>query len=283
MVLVADGGSTKCDWVGINSDGQIGFKATTKGINPTFLKEEEVLAYLSEAEELVFYRSKVHKIFFYGAGCGLKRQQDFLAGILKKYFSEATEIRVEGDLAAAVYGSTSKPGVVCILGTGSNACLFDGKTIQTQMPAMGYTLMDDASGNYIGKQLLRSYYFKSMPEPLRKKFETAYDLDPEEVKERLYKKPNPNAYLASFARFLFENPEAGFFKNLLKEAAQSFVDSHLGVYDAQARKYPVHFVGSIAFFAQEHFKRALLEKGYRIGKFVQKPIDGLVKYHVDRL
>lgn len=283
MVLVADGGSTKCDWVGIDYQGQVGFKATTKGINPAFLKEEEVLAYLAESEELACYRSKVRKIFFYGAGCGLKRQQDFLAGTLQKYFSGTSGIKVEGDLAAAVYGCTTEPGVVCILGTGSNACFFDGKTIQTRMPAMGYTLMDDASGNYIGKQLLRSYYFKSMPEPLRKKFETAYDLDPEEVKERLYKKPNPNAYLASFARFLFENPEADFFKNLLKEAAQSFVDSHLGVYDVQARKYPVHFVGSIAFFAQEHFKQALLEKGYRIGKFVQKPIDGLVKYHIDRL
>src|SRR5699024_8816788 len=207
MIIIADGGSTKCDWVGVGTDRQISFEATTKGVNPSLLNESEVIERLSVSEELECYKEKIQKIFFYGAGCGLKKQQDCLAQALKKYFVNAVAIEVEGDMAAAVYGSTEEPGVVCILGTGSNCCFFNGDSIQSRVPAMGYSLMDDASGNYIGKQLLRSYYFKQMPDHLRIKFEEKYKIDPAEVKDRLYKKPNPNAYLASFARFLFDHPQ----------------------------------------------------------------------------
>ena len=46
--------------------------------------------------------------------------------------------------------------------------LFDGKNIEQRVDSLGYVLMDEASGNFFGKQLIRSYYFNEMPNNLAK-------------------------------------------------------------------------------------------------------------------
>ncbi|UNY99187.1 N-acetylglucosamine kinase [Zhouia spongiae] len=283
MILIADGGSTKCDWIAVDEAGKTLFKTRTKGVNPALLTKKEVVERLAESPELLTHHEEVGKVFFYGAGCGLEKQQKGLAKAFRRFFTKASVVDVKEDLAAAVYACTDKPAVVCILGTGSNCCYFDGTEIQTRMPALGYTLMDDASGNFIGKQLLRAYYFKQMPEYLADKFRVEYQLDPAKVKKNLYKKPNPNAYLATFAKFLFENIEEPFSQALLKEAALSFLKSHLMLFKEELASAPVHFIGSIAYYAKEQITEVLKEHGIQAGKFVRRPIDGLVSYHTTKV
>ncbi|MDD7886271.1 N-acetylglucosamine kinase [Flavivirga sp. 57AJ16] len=282
MILIADGGSTKCDWLGVDCNGNIQLRAKTKGVNPSLLSKTKILKILQGSLELSSNKNDINKIYFYGAGCGFEEQQKALKEGFKKYFTKANEITVKEDLAAAVHSCTKTPAIVCILGTGSNCCFYNGNEIITRMPPMGFTLMDDASGNFIGKQLLRAYYFNQMPEHLAHRFSMEYNPNPVKVKKKLYKKANVNAYLSSFARFLFDNIEEPFMKALLEDALKLFVKTHLMLFKEELKNYPVHFVGSIAFFAKEQIKELLKEQGFIVGEFIQKPVYSLVNYHISK-
>ena len=138
--------------------------------------------------------------------------------------------------------------------------------------------MDDASGNYFGRQLLRDYYFNKMPKELGIKFKNEFNLEPEVIKEFLYKKPNPNTYLAKFAKFLVENKDLKYSKKLIKKGFNLFVENQICQFE-NANELPLHFVGSISFYLQKNLEKILKSKDFKIGKIVKKPIDGLVSYH----
>ncbi|TRZ44435.1 N-acetylglucosamine kinase [Robertkochia solimangrovi] len=280
MILIADGGSTKCDWIITGEDGNDIQKCRTTGINPSLVTKKMALEILSGAPLLMEYKNLIGQVYFYGAGCGLEKYQNVLKKVFDNFFENAEVIRVREDLDAAVYSCTTSPGIVSILGTGSNCCYFDGKNIETRMPSMGYTLMDDASGNNLGKRLLRAYYFKQMPQYLADAFELAYDVDPGKVKKRLYKKSHPNAFLATYARFIFEHPEDEFLQGILKDSIRSFADTHLHLFAKEAEQVPVHFVGSIAYYARKAIIEVLRDEyGMTCGNFIRRPIDGLLLYH----
>ncbi|HET7360945.1 MAG TPA: BadF/BadG/BcrA/BcrD ATPase family protein, partial [Salinimicrobium sp.] len=250
MILIADGGSTKCDWILLDSEGEIVLRTRTKGLNPAVFKTEVLKQRLLENQDLSEIREKVEKVHFFGAGCGTEKPTIELRKIFLNYFPTASEVIVKEDLAAAVYAATTQPGIVCILGTGSNSCYFDGKNIKTEVSSLGYILMDEASGNYFGKRLIRDYYYKKMPEGLAKSFEKNFDLSPDVIKENLYKKENPNTYLASFAEFIFTNEINGYFYKLLSEGMENFIE-HRVLCFKEAQNVPVHFIGSIAHFSQD--------------------------------
>ncbi len=42
MILIADGGSTKADWIAINNDKNEDFRVRTLGLNPAVVAEEEL-------------------------------------------------------------------------------------------------------------------------------------------------------------------------------------------------------------------------------------------------
>lgn len=168
MVLIADGGSTKCDWILLDSKGDVKLKTRTLGLNPAVFKQEVLEERLKENSELKSICDIVETVHFYGAGCGTKTPKQNLKETLQNYFYAAKEIEVNEDMAAAVYAATTKPGIVCILGTGSNSCYFDGKDIHMAVDSLGYILMDEASGNYFGKRLIRDYYYNKMPKKLKK-------------------------------------------------------------------------------------------------------------------
>src|SRR5690606_19663422 len=126
MILIADGGSTKCDWILLDSEGEQILKTRTKGLNPAVFKTEVLETRLLENEDLLTVKDKVHRVHFFGAGCGTPVPTALLKSILSNFFTEATEVLVKEDMVAAVYAATTEPGIVCILGTGSNSCFFDG-------------------------------------------------------------------------------------------------------------------------------------------------------------
>lgn len=278
MILIADGGSTKCDWILLDAQGNQVLKTRTKGLNPAVFPELVLEQRIEENPELREVRSTVEKVHFFGAGCGTETPNQLLEGIIANFFTNADEVMIKEDMVAAVYAATTDPGIVCILGTGSNSCYFDGKEIHQAVQSLGYILMDEASGNYFGKRLIRDYYYKRMPPELVSKFEEKYDLRSDEIKKNLYRKENPNTYLASFAEFIFTNERNGYFYKLIHEGLEDFVRCRVLCYK-QAQSVPIHFIGSIAFFSEDVIRAVLQPYGLQIGNIVRRPIDALIEHY----
>ena len=286
MILIVDSGSTKCDWLATDNSGkQLLEKQRTKGLNPAILSKKKLHSIIKKNEVLKVNRSRVSHVFFYGAGCGTEKPRLLLEGVLKAFFPNA-KVEVKEDTYAAVYSTiknNNEAAVVCILGTGSNCSYFDGEILHQRVKSLGYTVMDDASGNYFGKQLLRDYYFKHMPEGLRVSFAERYNVDSDFVKYNLYKQPNPNAYLASHAEFMFLNKDSQYVTNLIKDGIRLFAKNYILQFKEFLDRVPVHFAGSIAYFSQDEIHKIAKELGFTVGNFERRPIEGLVEYHVSNL
>jgi N-acetylglucosamine kinase-like BadF-type ATPase len=286
MILIVDSGSTKCDWISVDNNGkQLLEKIRTNGLNPEILKEKKLYKIIRKSEELMANKRDVTHIFFYGAGCGTDNPKQLLKTVLEDIFVNA-EVEVTEDTMAAVRATLNQDdeaAVVCILGTGSNCSYYDGKHLHQKVTSLGYTLMDDASGNYYGKQLIRDYYFNHMPEVIRVSFADKYNMDADYIKHNLYKQPSPNAYLASFAEFMFLNKDSKYVQDMIKEGVRLFAKNMILQFKNEIDKVPVHFAGSIAFFSQNEIREVGAEMGFKVGNFVRRPIEGLVAYHTKRL
>ncbi|MBK9225422.1 MAG: N-acetylglucosamine kinase [Flavobacterium sp.] len=280
MKLLVDSGSTKADWISIDKDGKVLFTAQTLGLNPEVLDKEEIINRLNDKFDISHNKNKVSHLFFYGAGCGTDRMRTFLSEVFKEYFPKAL-ISVHEDTYAAVYATTPKDekAIVCILGTGSNCSYFDGSMLHQKVQSLGYIAMDDCSGNQFGRQLIRGYYFNKMPKDLALKFESTYNLDADFIKNNLYKEPNPNAYLATFAKFLIENKETEFCKKIIFAAMEDFVENYIKQYE-NCKQVPIHFIGSIAFYLKDELQIVLTKHGLKLGNVLRRPIDGLIQYHI---
>jgi N-acetylglucosamine kinase-like BadF-type ATPase len=285
MIFIIDSGSTKSDWIAIDTEtgDPIFEKQRTKGLNPAIISDTDAF-YIIKANDLIYdNKLNVTHVYFYGAGCGTEKPSQMLKEVLESIFLNA-EVVVEEDTYAAIYatvGVSQRPAVVCILGTGSNCTYFDGVQADQRVCSLGYSIMDDASGNYYGRQLLRDYYFNVMPHDLKLVFETRYDVNEDTIKKALYKKPNPNAYLATFAEFLILNKESEYAQNVIKQGLRAFVETMILQYKEEIKTVPVHFAGSIAFFTQEEIKEVAQEYGFTVGNFERRPIEGLVNYHAE--
>ena len=280
MKLLVDSGSTKADWISIDEAGKILFTTQTLGLNPEVLVKEEIISRLNDRFDLSLNRESVSNLFFYGAGCGTDRMKDFLHGVFQEYFPNAT-IVVHEDTYAAVYATTPKneKAIVCILGTGSNCSYFDGSVLHQKVQSLGYIAMDDCSGNQFGRQLIRGYYFNKMPKDLAEKFEESYNLEADYIKNNLYKEPNPNAYLATFAKFLIQNKENEFCKKIIFSGMEDFVENYISQYE-NCKEVPIHFIGSIAFYLKEELQIVLSKHNMQLGNVLRRPIDGLIQYHI---
>ena len=280
MKLLVDSGSTKADWISIDETGKILFTTQTLGLNPEVLNKEEIITRVNDRFDISLNKENVTHLFFYGAGCGTDRMKNFLTDVFKEYFPNATVV-VHEDTYAAVYATTPKneKAIVCILGTGSNCSYFDGKILHQKVQSLGYIAMDDCSGNQFGRQLIRDYYFGKMPSNLANKFAETYDLDADVIKNHLYKQPNPNAYMATFAKFLILHKDEEYCQKLVRKDMQVFVDNYITQYE-NCKEVPVHFIGSIAFYLKEELKEVLESNGLTIGNVLRRPIDGLIDFHV---
>ena len=279
MIFVVDSGSTKTDWIALDNSGTILFSTQTLGLNPQVLSSAILTERIINNFDLYQNREKVSHVFFYGAGCGVESPSRRIEKVFADIFINS-EYSILEDTYAAVYATTrpNQPAIVCIMGTGSNCTYFDGKEIEQRITSLGYVLMDEASGNFFGKQLIRAYYFKTMPNDLAKEFEDKYDLSPDLIKENIYRRENPNTYLAKFAQFIVENKEIPEMKSIIKDGIQRFI-SHQILQFEDAKEVPVHFIGSIAFYLKGEINEALQKNGLRLGNVVKRPIDGLVKHH----
>ncbi|MBS1534558.1 MAG: N-acetylglucosamine kinase [Bacteroidetes bacterium] len=280
MKLLVDSGSTKADWIAIDDTGKVLFTTQSLGLNPEVLTRAEIIERLEDRFDISHNKDKASHLFFYGAGCGTDRMKNFLTEVFQEYFTHAA-VTVHEDTYAAVYATTPKDeqAIVCILGTGSNCSYFDGKVLHQKVQSLGYIAMDDCSGNRFGRHLLRGYYFNKMPAELAKEFEQEYNIEPDNVKHHLYKEPNPNAYLATFAKFIIKHKDHPFCQQYILAEMEDFVENYIKQFD-NCHELPVHFVGSIAFYLKDELEAVLNKHKIKIGNVLRRPIDGLIAYHI---
>ena len=280
MKLLVDSGSTKADWISIDDAGKVLFTTQTLGLNPEVLEKDEIISRLNVKFDISHNKNQVSHLYFYGAGCGTDRMKNFLTEVFKNYFPKAA-IAVHEDTYAAVYATTPKneKAIVCILGTGSNCSYFDGAVLHQKVQSLGYIAMDDCSGNRFGRHMLRAYYFNKMPKDLAKEFQEEYNVAPDPVKNNLYKEPNPNAYLATFAKFLIKHKDTDFCKKYIAAEMEDFVENYIKQFD-NYKEVPVHFIGSIAFYLKEELQIVMDKHGIKLGNVLRRPIDGLIQYHI---
>ncbi len=283
MKLIVDSGSTKTDWICIDDNSHVVFETQTLGLNPQVLSSNIIEERIINNYEIFQSRKMVTDLFFYGAGCGTEPPKKLIQKVFQSIFKNSNFV-IKEDTYAAVY-ACCEPGekaIVSILGTGSNCSYYDGKEILQKITSLGYILMDDASGNYFGRQLIRDYYFGNMPIDLKSNFKDKFDLEPGIIKDHLYKKPNPNTYLAKFAKFLIEHKDLEYCKELIQKGFNLFVKNQIKQFKDN-EEIPLHFVGSIGFYLKTELELCLEKNGLKLGKVLRKPIDGLLKYHKSKI
>jgi len=276
MILIADSGSTKTNWALIQNKEVVNI-IKTDGINPFFRDLEDISDELEKVLVPQIY-GKVTKVFFYGAGiinnvkgAGVKR-------LLQDFFPEAT-IAAYSDLLAAARATLGKQkGIACILGTGTNSCVYDGEKIIDHVSPLGFILGDEGSGAVMGRKLLGDYLKKVMPEVLRNKFKAEYNLSGTEIMERVYRKERANLFLAGFTKFIYDNIETEYCTDFVLAEFNAFVDRNLLNYEA-VNSYPICFIGSVAFYFQQILKEVLNSRSLICGTIIKDPMEGLIQYH----
>ncbi|SEW38028.1 BadF-type ATPase [Chryseobacterium wanjuense] len=278
MVAIVDGGSTKCDWVILDDFHKVFLKTETIGFNPNNIEAELIVPEIEKNISLGAVKNSITKVFFYGSGCGVASNRAIIQDELQKFFTKA-EIIVKEDLTAAAYAAyNGKPAVVCILGTGSNSCYFDGTDLKVKLPSLGF-LMDDGNGCSIGKQLVRRFFMQKLPQDLHQEFEKTYQLTIEEVLKNMYHTSMPNAYLANFNKFVVERKGHPYFQKMVFDEMISFFDFQVLPYE-ESKTAEINFIGSIAYYYEDILRSAAAELNLNVGHIVQKPIESLVNYHI---
>lgn len=282
MIIVADSGSTKCDWLILDQNGNRE-KTHTMGFNPFFHSSDLIYEKLSENPELIASKSDITHVYFYGAGCSSAQRNAIIELGLKRFFSSAIEIQVDHDLVGAALSTTKgEAGIACIIGTGSNSCFFDGLKVHESVPALGYILGDEGSGSYFGKILLSNFLYNRLPKDIHEKLKDTYGLTKEGIFENTYNKPNANVYLASFMRFVSDHREHPFFRDMIYRGLSTFVNIHVWCFD-NFREVPVHFVGSVAYYFREVLEEVASNHRFKIGNIEKRPVEPLSDYHLEKL
>lgn len=279
-ILVADSGATKTDWRIINENSTIE-QARTIGFNPFYSE----IGYFQQDIETQLYplldKYDVSAVHYYGAGCSNSKNQAIVAKMLGELFPKSEKHVTHDLLAAARALCTHEKGIACILGTGANSCLYDGKTIVDNVPSLAYVLGDFGSGSTMGKELLSAYFHKRLPQELAIKFNERFQLNRDDMIERIYKKPMAAAYLASFSKFLFDNANDPFIHSLIVEQFEKFLTYYVLPYK-DARDLKIHFTGSVGYYYNSILRSVADGMGLTVGNIVRAPIAGLALFHQER-
>lgn len=279
MIIVVESGSTKADWMLVNGVSRV--KVETMGFNPYFHDESVVENELRKVGALMNVRENVSRLFFYGAGCSNQELNKNIHKGLKNIFKNAT-ISVDHDLNACAYSTyAGEPLIACILGTGSNSCYFDGQIVRQEVPSLGFILGDEGSGSYFGKRLLADYLYKKLPGDIGLELELM-GLTTKGIIEEVYKKSNPNVYIASFMSVIVKYRDSKYCQAILRDGFRKFIEIHVKCYK-QHKNVKVSFVGSIAYLLSVELKDVCREEGIEVGEIIRRPLENLVDYHLSNL
>jgi len=279
MVLIADSGSSKTGWRLIDDKGAV-LSFHTEGLNPYYKTIDQLKAVLNKdlIPLLPCKAGDITHIYFYGAGCSVPIKCEEVKTALKDCFANAN-VHVEHDILGAARACCGHDkGIVCILGTGSNSCYYDGNNTTKTIGGLGFILGDEGSGGQIGKSIVAAFLNKEMPEDLRTEFTNTYHMDRAAIDHKVYLEPNMNKFLASFSFFAANHISHPFIQHLLEECLDLFLVKHVCRY-ADYQSTIVHFVGSVGYYYKDILIELCKNKGIKTGKFVLEPVEELVKFH----
>ena len=275
MIIIADSGSTKTDWCVVNQGAPVK-RITTEGTNPFFQTEEEISRIVHERLIPALDGAMPHEVHFYGAGCAFPEKNRLVEQAITRHLPVPVEIG--SDLLGAARSLCGRrPGIACIMGTGSNSCYYDGQTIAANVSPLGYVLGDEGSGAVLGRLLVGDCLKNQLPAPLKEAFFKRFDLTPQLILEQVYKQPFPNRFLASLSPFLIEHIDEPCIHRLVLNSFKSFFTRNVMQYDCRGVK--VHFTGSIAYYYREVLDEAARALQIELGHIVRSPLEGLVTYH----
>lgn len=275
MILVADSGSSKTAWRGLKPDGEI-VQWTGAGINPLHLSNKQIQRVLEETFGNM--PAQVKEIHFYGAGCVPGEVSKSIGKALSEFFG-TPHVSVADDMLAVARGVCGhEEGIACILGTGANSCRYDGVEIVNKIPALGFILGDEGSGAWMGRELLASYFRNELPEDIRGRMESRFDMSRNEVLQEVYRGDRPATYLAGFSKFIFQNKDNRFLHEMVNRGFGLFLEKNVCKYDDHLH-IPVHFSGSVAFYYSTILRNACTERGITVKNIVEGPIAGLSLFH----
>lgn len=276
MKLIADSGSTKTSWKFINTSGE-SKDIKTPGINPFFRTEEDIYEELSKLL-LPETGTDIQQIYFYGAGIVNAEKGAIIQKAINRIYTQAT-VETYSDVvgaARALFGD--KPGIACILGTGSNACLYDGERITHGISPLGFILGDEGSGAVMGRKLLGDYFKEVMPASLREEFTSQFNLSRDEALNRVYRTEKPNQFLAQFVPFLSAHRNSAYCQGLVQQSFMEFFERNVSKLPGYT-SYPIGFVGSVAFHFSQILNNTAGYFGYEKTIILKDPIDGLERYY----
>ena len=272
MILLADSGATKTHWCLLQKDAPVQ-EFFTSGINPTYLSQEDIELQIVKIEK------PIQEVYFYGAGCAPEEAQDKMKRILSAFYPKAC-VHVESDMLAAARGLCGDhPGLVCILGTGSNSCYYDGENIAEQVLPTGYLFGDEGSGYVLGRAVLSAYLKNEMETELRRKFKRTYHYTFTDLINKVYGLKNPKAFIASFTTFLSKHREHSQIKRIIETELKLFLE--------MLRKYTVtqrlYFTGSIASVFENELTEGAQALGFEVALIQKNPMQGLINYHYEKM
>ncbi|GAB4007428.1 ATPase [Spirosoma migulaei] len=276
--LIADSGSTKTDWRLVDDNGIV-HAIQTDGFNPYYQTAAQMATTLQNQLIPHLKEALVTKVFFYGTGCTGPAVNHIVADALQDVLPGLQLVEVNSDMLGAARGAIGhEAGIACILGTGSNACCYDGNQLTRGIQSLGFWLGDEGSGGYLGKTLVRDFFQERLPTDLREAFQTRYALDRPTLLENAYQKPFPNRYFASFTPFLSDHLTHPYITDLVTEAFALFLTTYVKRFP-EAGFWPVHFVGSIAYYFAQPLQQAVKQTGLTIGSILKAPAEQLVQFH----
>lgn len=280
MILVADSGSSKSDWMLALPDSKP-LSFNTKGLNPYFVNEKDIERVLQNVPEIIPYIDEVSEVYFFGSGCSNPDRREIVSNALSQLFVHAF-IDVEIDLVGSAYATCgTHKGYVATLGTGSDFAFFDGEDIQDSKQGIGYVLGDDGSGAWFGKRLITEYLYGRMPKALSTAFVDKYRINKEIVIKNVYHKNMPNTYLASFVPFMAEHQDHPYIVELLQKGFATYIESNI-LPNADYMEYVCHFVGSIAYHFEENLRPVCSRYGVQVGMILKSPIERLFDFVFQR-
>lgn len=280
MILIADSGATKTDWLLLNNS-KILFQTQTVGFSPYYQETQDIIGILKtdllpKLDIAMF--SEIKQVYYYGTGCSSKDKNEIVSNALRAFFG-SSEIHVNHDLLASARALCGKePGIAAILGTGSNSCLYNGTDIEDNVPSLGIYLGDEGSGAHIGKSLIRAYLYRELPADIKINFDNTFHTNKDEILDAVYKKPFPNRYLGGFSKFVKQNIEHPFLKEMVTGCFHEFFFRHVLKYK-DCRKYSFNCVGSIATNYKELLIEVCNKHTILPGRILSTPMEGLILYH----
>lgn len=275
MRLIIDSGSTKMDWILL--DGKtIKNRFTTVGFNPNYSDLHDLENILTSVKTQSM--ASLQQIYYYGTGCGSEQNCQLIKEVFQRHFPNA-EIAVIHDMVAACHALIGhEKGIACILGTGSNACVYDGENITESAISLGYLVGDEGSGMHIGREVLKAYFYGFMPENLRQQFDETFHLELQDFIQQLYHNEQSSKYLASFAKFAGEHQKEPFMHDLIKGCFDEFVKDFILRFD-DCKSLKISFIGSVAFHFQDILKECIKNHDLTMGEVMTSPATGLVRYY----